>query len=222
MTYRANDVVGYAGGSYLAVTSSLGAQPDVSPMLWAVLALNGVAGATGPAGAAATVSVGSVVTGAPGTQAMVTNTGSGSAAVLNFTIPQGETGANGTGGSGGAANGLGLASMYHAVSYAYSYYAVNNPAASASEVDSVLTWVPAGCTATQLTVFSKQTNPITVTLRSGSLGAMVNTGLSCQVDSGKTCSVTGSVAVAAGSFVDYIIGGPNGTADGVWTALTCN
>ena len=61
----------------------------------------GLTGATGPqgltgaAGAAATVSVGTTTTGAAGTAAAVTNSGTSSAAVLNFTIPQGAAGPNG-------------------------------------------------------------------------------------------------------------------------------
>lgn len=51
----------------------------------------------GPPGAAATVTVGTVTTGEPGTDAIVTNSGTESAAVLNFTIPRGETGNAGTG-----------------------------------------------------------------------------------------------------------------------------
>ena len=55
-------------------------------------------GATGPQGKpgeAATVEIGSVTTGAPGTSAEVTNSGTAKAAVLNFTIPQGPQGAKG-------------------------------------------------------------------------------------------------------------------------------
>ena len=51
----------------------------------------------GPPGAAATVTVGTVTTGEPGTDAIVTNSGTESAAVLNFTIPRGETGPAGVG-----------------------------------------------------------------------------------------------------------------------------
>ena len=51
----------------------------------------------GPPGAAATVTVGTVTTGEPGTDAIVTNSGTESAAVLNFTIPRGETGPAGAG-----------------------------------------------------------------------------------------------------------------------------
>ena len=49
-------------------------------------------GATGPAGTAATVQIGTVNTGLPGSAAQVTNSGTSTAAVLNFTIPQGATG----------------------------------------------------------------------------------------------------------------------------------
>ena len=59
---------------------------------------NGQAGANGAAGAngqAATVSVGTVTTGSPGSSASVTNSGSSSSATLDFTIPRGNTGADG-------------------------------------------------------------------------------------------------------------------------------
>ena len=55
----------------------------------------GPQGQQGEPGAAATVTVGTVTTGEPGTDAIVTNSGTESAAVLNFTIPRGETGAAG-------------------------------------------------------------------------------------------------------------------------------
>lgn len=51
----------------------------------------------GPPGAAATVTVGTVTTGEPGTDAIVRNSGTESAAVLDFTIPRGETGPAGAG-----------------------------------------------------------------------------------------------------------------------------
>ena len=57
---------------------------------------NGTDGATGATGTAATVQVGTTTTGAPGTNASVTNTGTESNAVLNFVIPAGATGADGT------------------------------------------------------------------------------------------------------------------------------
>ena len=73
--------------------------------------LQGVKGDTGPAGpqgepgapgTAATVAVGTVTTGAAGSAAAVTNTGTASAAVFNFTIPRGDKGETGAAGAQGA------------------------------------------------------------------------------------------------------------------------
>lgn len=66
----------------------------------------GPKGEKGDTGVAATITVGSTSTGAPGTSASVTNTGSASAAVLDFVIPKGDkgdTGETGATGSPGAA-----------------------------------------------------------------------------------------------------------------------
>lgn len=49
-------------------------------------------GAQGPEGEAATVRVGTVQTGQPGSAAQVTNSGTENDAILNFVIPQGSTG----------------------------------------------------------------------------------------------------------------------------------
>ena len=53
----------------------------------------------GPAGPAATIAVGSTTTGNPGTNASVTNSGTSSAAIFDFTIPRGADGQNGQDGS---------------------------------------------------------------------------------------------------------------------------
>ena len=63
----------------------------------------GDVGVAGPAGAAATVSVGTTTTGSAGTSAAVTNSGSSSAAVFNFTIPRGAVGNTGPQGPQGPA-----------------------------------------------------------------------------------------------------------------------
>lgn len=58
----------------------------------------GEAGVQGPAGAdgkAATIKIGTVTTGDPGTAAQVTNSGTSSDAVFDFTIPRGRDGSNG-------------------------------------------------------------------------------------------------------------------------------
>ena len=73
----------------------------------------GETGATGPqgpagtAGEAATVTVGTTTTGDAGTNASVTNTGTAQNAILNFTIPRGETGATGPQGPQGETGAIG-------------------------------------------------------------------------------------------------------------------
>lgn len=63
--------------------------------------LKGEKGDTGAPGTAATVQIGTVTTGEAGSSAEVFNAGTQSAAVLNFTIPRGAKGENGTPGAAG-------------------------------------------------------------------------------------------------------------------------
>ena len=76
---------------------------DTDTSTWT--SIGALQGAPGPQGAAATIAVGEVTTGAAGTQAAVTNTGSSSAAVFDFTIPQGATGPQGPQGNPTTVNG---------------------------------------------------------------------------------------------------------------------
>ena len=62
-------------------TGSAGAAGETGPQ-----------GLQGPQGLAGTITVGTVTTGSPGTSATVTNTGTSSAAVFDFTIPRGADG----------------------------------------------------------------------------------------------------------------------------------
>jgi collagen type VII alpha len=220
--YAVNDAVTFAGSTYLAQAAGSNEEPDVSPQAWAVLAQAGAVGPAGAQGAAATVSVGTVTTLPAGAQATVTNSGTAQTAVLNFGIPQGAAGTGGGSGSGsGTSSGL-FAAMYHAVSDATLYYAVNSPTASATETSgSVLAWVPQGCTATQLNVYSQQTGAITVTLRAGPPGALADTPLTCSPATNGSCTATGSVAIAAGEFIDFEVDSASGVAAGVWTSLQC-
>ena len=220
-----NDAVTYGGSTYLAQSPGANFEPDLYPSNWTVIAQAGVTGPTGAAGTAATVSVGTVSTLTPGSPATVTNTGTSQAAVLNFGIPQGIQGAAGTGGGSGTSSGN-FAGVYHAVSFSTTYYSVNLPNASTNEIGTtsttgVLAWVPAGCTATQLSVYSQQSNTIVVTLRVGTPGSMANSVLSATVSPNSSVAATGSVTIAAGQFIDYVITSASGTPAGVWTALTC-
>ena len=65
-------------------------------------------GAKGDPGTAATVQVGTVSTGQPGTQASVSNSGTANDAILNFTIPQGEKGETGPQGPKGDTGSQGI------------------------------------------------------------------------------------------------------------------
>jgi hypothetical protein len=103
--YQPTDVVTFNGSAYVAILPNTNSQPDVNPLNWDLLVSKGDTGATGAAGApgaAATVAAGTTTTGAPGSSASVTNSGSSSAAVFDFTIPRGDVGATGAAGAAGA------------------------------------------------------------------------------------------------------------------------
>ena len=223
--YALNDAVTFAGSTFLAQGQNFNQQPDAAPQTWAVVAQAGGPGATGAAGApgaAASITVGSVTTLPAGSLATVTNGGTANAAVLHFAIPQGAAGTGGSGGSSGGVAGVNPAGVYHTVSFSTAFYSVNAPTAAASESAAVLAWVPRGCSAVRLDVFSQQSNAVTVTLRNGLPGAMADTALSCIAASGGSCTATGAVTVAAGGFIDLSIAGTSGTPAGVWTQLECD
>ena len=227
--YLANDAVVFNGSTYLALAGNTGLQPNIYALDWSVLAAGsagpvgpaGPMGPSGPSGPGATVSVGAVATGAAGSQAVVTNSGTASNAVLNFTIPQGQPGAGGANGTSGT--DVSAASVYHSVSNMFLFYSVTSGNFSGgTDTAQVLTWVPNGCTASRLMVYSQQPQTITVTLRRGLPSAMNDTGLVCVVSPNQACTATGSVAVQAGDFIDLSAHGATGTPSPVWTALTCN
>jgi hypothetical protein len=72
------------------------------------LTVGGALPGSGGSGSAATIAVGTTTTSAPGTDATVTNSGTSSAAVFNFTIPRGDVGATGTTGATGPQGPQGL------------------------------------------------------------------------------------------------------------------
>ena len=225
--YAISEAVAFGGSTYIATAANINVTPDQNGSLWTLLAASGTPGPTGPTGAtgsAATLQIGQVRTGSAGTSASVVNVGTSSAALLDFTIPQGAVGTSGGGtSSGSSALGLsGAGTMVHDVSYAASFYSLSNPNQSLQEASSVLTWVPAGCTATQLNVFSLQGGTITATVRVGIPRAMVDSALSCQVTAGNSCSATGSVVIPIGGFIDFSVSHSDSTPASVWTALKCS
>ena len=100
----------------------------------------GATGATGSTGAAATITLGTVTTGAAGSSVIITNSGTSGAAIFNFTIPRGDTGATGATGAQGVPGINWLGTWSGATTYAIrdgvayngsSYYAI---AASTNQV----------------------------------------------------------------------------------------
>jgi hypothetical protein len=245
--YAANDAVAYGNPSstYIALNINNSQNPVDYPGVWTVLAQAGSVGPSGPTGATATVTVNPVtITGLPGTSASVTTTGTSTAAVLQFTIPQGAAGPAGSGGSGGAAStsGIPFASVYHfqpsggLMGITMEYYSVNNSTSIKDETISVLTWVLNSCTVTGLNVYSQLATQTTLTLRSvaspptssnpSSPSGPVTTLLTCTLAAGPsatTCVVPSGTQVNAGSFVDYSIISQSGPANpAIVTALACN
>lgn len=107
------DVYLKSSGTWSIVANITG--PQGAPGTNGINGNNGTNGSNGAPGAAATISVGSTTTGNSGTSASVSNSGSSSTAVFNFTIPRGDVGAagvngtNGTNGSNGASGATGPA-----------------------------------------------------------------------------------------------------------------
>ena len=92
-SYVVNDYISYNGNSYACkadnptnVAPTTGGNDDT---YWQLMALQGAKGATGTA---ATISIGTVTTLAPGSQATVSNTGTANAAILSYGIPTGVPG----------------------------------------------------------------------------------------------------------------------------------
>jgi len=222
INYNTNDAATFNGSTYLALAANTNLEPDLFPSFWTVIAQAGSTGPTGPSGTAATIAIGTVTTGAADTQAAVTNSGTGNAAILNFTIPQGAAGASGSGSGSSSTSGLPFTTTLHSVSFNFSFYGVNSYAAASTETSAALTWVPQSCTIPALYVYSQQSNTITVTLRQGTPGNMAATALTCSPASNSSCSITSSVSISAGNFIDLSVSGASGSAANVWTAFGCN
>jgi hypothetical protein len=89
-------ITGAAGSSAAVVNLGTASNPSLQFTIpRGDTGATGPTGPTGPTGAAATIAAGTTTTGAAGTSASVTNVGTSSAAVFDFTIPRGDTGATG-------------------------------------------------------------------------------------------------------------------------------
>lgn len=91
---------GIAGKSAYAIAVEAGFLGSEEEWLQSLHGIPGEQGKPGEDGIAATVEVGEVITGPPGSKASVVNVGTKTAAVLVFTIPRGNTGSGGSGATG--------------------------------------------------------------------------------------------------------------------------
>jgi trimeric autotransporter adhesin len=98
-------VAGPLTGSEVTVVVQNGVSKQVS--IATIAAEGGPPGPPGPQGAGATITIGTTLTGNPGTGAQVTNSGTSTDAVFNFVIPRGDVGATGPTGPTGATGATG-------------------------------------------------------------------------------------------------------------------
>ena len=108
-TYTQNQAVQYNGTAYVCLQGNSNVIPSSNTSVWSVMVLKGDTGPAGAVGSAGTITVGTVTTGSAGGSASVTNSGTSSEAVLNFTIPKGASGAAGVQGSQGLTGATGAA-----------------------------------------------------------------------------------------------------------------
>jgi hypothetical protein len=98
-------VAGPLTGNEATVIVQNGVSKQVS--IASIAAQGGPPGPPGPQGAGATITIGTTLTGNPGTGAQVTNSGTPTNAVFNFVIPRGDVGATGPQGPTGATGATG-------------------------------------------------------------------------------------------------------------------
>ena len=94
-TYTQNEAVQYNGSAYVALQGNSNLIPSDNASSWSVMTSKGDTGPAGAVGNAGTVAIGTTTTGSVGGIASVTNSGTSSEAVLNFTLPKGSTGQQG-------------------------------------------------------------------------------------------------------------------------------
>lgn len=197
------------GGSSSAASLTFGI-PQGAPGATGATGPTGATGATGAAGAAgtsATVAVGTTSTAAYGTSAGVSNSGTGTAAILNFTIPAGAPGTTGATGPTGPA-GPGMPSASAAGEGPYS-----TGAGTTYTTDSNLTRTAAGIqrqaiggsTITSATTIAP-TSPVNYV--GGSATISVMTPMTGCTTSGQDCKV--ELIAASGSTWQTATGGGTG------------
>lgn len=138
----------------------------------------GPKGDTGATGTAATINIGTTTTGNPGTSASVTNSGTTSAAVFNFTIPRGDTGATGNTGAQGPSGVIAVTSP------------ITNSGTSTSATIGINDGTTAQKGAVQLTDSTSSTSTTTAATPASVKSAY-------DLAAGKVASVTGTSPIAS-------------------------
>lgn len=231
--YSPTDAVVQNGSSYFALVASTNVSP-VDDMAahggsWALLASQGadgspgVAGPVGVSGAAATISIGTTTTLPAGSSASVVNIGTSSAAVLNFSIPQGEAGTSG--GASAAGAGATFASVHVVTGGAVgnTYYSPYANAAGTTETGAVLAYFPTACSISTVSFYSLSTQDETVLFRVGtSPSAMSNASVgTCTVKANAATTCTGPGALSANSFLGFRVTATITTATYLWSSFSC-
>ena len=141
-------------------------------------------GLTGPTGASPTIAIASTTTGAAGTAASVTNSGTATALQLNFVIPQGVACASGSG------SGLGFYTTVHTVAPMNAGLQVYSPLVdghSAGDAFAVLAWLPATCKLETVLIYNSSNSDAKVEIHAGVPGLMAVTAAGTCTARAKQC-----------------------------------
>lgn len=228
-SYSAGDAVTYAGSSHIAKTANTNVQPTGvagSAAAWALLAAQGAdgpagpTGPTGPAGATPTIAVRNTYTGAPGSSAVVTNVGTPTAVLLDFTIPQG---AAGTGGSGG---GAGVFTTVHTVAPMNAGLQVYSPLVdghSAGDAFNVLGYLPGTCNLNTVVVYNAAPAEAKFEIHIGTPGSMALTAAgTCTLKANSATTCTGPGTLGSSNFISFGITSETSFTSYVYTQFACN
>ena len=226
--YSATDAVSFSNSAWIAIASSRNVPPSgnaSSSSAWQLLAAQGPTGATGapgPTGATPSFGIGTVTTGAAGTPAAATITGSAATPVLNLTIPQGVAGAAGSGsGSGGAV----FASVHTTQSNltAAQFYTLGQDKTYTNESPAAMTLMPASCLVSSVRLYNSAGANATVEFRAGTTPTTLTTRFSCTAAANVTTTCNPSSANdLSGTLADLRITGGSSATSYVFATFSCN
>lgn len=161
---------------------------------------DGAPGDAGAPGVAATITVGTTTTGEAGTQASVANSGTTSAAVLNFTIPKGAKGDKGDAGDTGPAGTTTFAGLTDQPTDNAALKTALDAKADQTTVDSLTTTVNgkvSSITAGEgISITGTATEPVI-----SASAPTINSIAPLEVEAAATCSSNYSVAIGDGASV---------------------